>query len=45
MCLLLMKKLAYVYLRWLASDTNFFSLLPELLCATLPLYKDNLLFM
>lgn len=44
-CLLLRKKLACVSMRWSASDTNSFSLLPELLCATLPLYKDNLLFM
>ena len=45
MCLLLRKKLVCVSMRWSASDTNSFSLLPELLCATLPLYKDNLLFM
>lgn len=45
MRLLLRKKLACVAMRWPASDANSFSLLPELLCASLPLYKDNLLFM
>lgn len=45
MCLLLRKKLACVSMRWSASHANSFSLFPELLCATLPLYKDNLLSM